>query len=138
MRMQINGDLIVSGTNRRLADLQDVDKKIEIVESGKNTNGEYIKLSDGRMYCFQSVEGRVDITTTWGSLFQSTVISTPNFPSQFIEVPYVVYTNHFAESVIAPDGLPTTAKPENVVLLRGTEGVDKDYKIDIFSMGRWK
>lgn len=58
-----------------------------IIESGSNANGEYIKFANGTMICQKSATTG-DITTAWGTLYQSNASSTGTFPAAFIDKPY--------------------------------------------------
>lgn len=60
------------------------------VESGSNTNGSYIKFSDGTMICRKYINfGKKAITTTWGSFYESEKITIGNYPEPFIEIPQI-------------------------------------------------
>ena len=135
----LTAENLLNDINITKEEIQNLKSEIsKIIESGDNENGSFIKYSNGIMICLQSIEGIVNISTAWGSLYQSGILKTPNFPEQFIDAPYVLLTNHNGESVIAPNGLSTNSKPEDVVLLRGTTSPDMRYKIDILSIGKWK
>ena len=60
-------DTLVSGQNIKTINNQSIlgEGNINdsaIVESGSNANGDYIKYSDGRMICYKTVTGKVQIT----------------------------------------------------------------------------
>lgn len=62
----------------------------EIIESGSNSNGEYIKFSDGTMICRKYINfGKKAITTTWGSFYESEKMTIGNYPEPFIEIPQI-------------------------------------------------
>ena len=62
----------------------------KIIESGSNSNGEYIKFSDGTMICRKYINfGKKAITTTWGSFYESEKMTIGNYPEPFIEIPQI-------------------------------------------------
>lgn len=76
-------DTPINASNLNL--LQDnVEDAIDgIIESGSNTNGNYIKYVDGTMICWgyfvqTFTEGQ------WGSLWEYSLASTVNFPAEFV------------------------------------------------------
>lgn len=62
-----------------------------VVDSGSNSNGTWVKWMDGTMLCYMNkVIGNVDITTSWGSMYEtSSQISLGDYPQSFIETPSV-------------------------------------------------
>ena len=58
-----------------------------IIESGSNANGEYVKFANGTMICQKSVTTN-NITTAWGTLYQSAASPVGTFPAAFIAKPY--------------------------------------------------
>lgn len=64
-----------------------------IIESGSNSNGSWVKFSDGTMMC-RGIVTTGDVTfTAWGSLYQYEVPSV-SFPSSFIDVPHIDFTSN--------------------------------------------
>ena len=62
----------------------------EIIESGSNSNGEYIKFSDGTMICRKYINfGQKAISNKWGSFYESEKITIGNYPEPFIEIPQI-------------------------------------------------
>lgn len=66
-------------------------KKINIVESGINNNGSWIKYKDGTMLCYGSRQfENINADTAWGALFECTnQVDFGNFPIAFKEEPQV-------------------------------------------------
>lgn len=61
-----------------------------IIESGSNTNGSYIKFSDGTMICRKYINfGEKAISNEWGSFYESEKMTIGNYPEPFIEVPQI-------------------------------------------------
>ena len=65
-----------------------------VVESGTNSNGNWIKYADGTMICIKKIKfTNVVINTAWGSVYETA--STFNFgdyAQEFIEIPNVSIT----------------------------------------------
>ena len=62
----------------------------KIIESGSNTNGSYIKFSDGTMICRKYINfGQKAISNKWGSFYESEKITIGNYPKPFIETPQI-------------------------------------------------
>lgn len=62
-----------------------------VVESGTNSNGTYVKYDDGRMECYKTVEGTVEITEQYYGYFYHTpdgkYFNLGDFAMPFIERP---------------------------------------------------
>lgn len=62
----------------------------QIIESGSNTNGSYIKFSDGTMICRKYINfGQKAISNEWGSFYESEKMTIGNYPKPFIEIPQI-------------------------------------------------
>ena len=62
----------------------------QIIESGSNTNGSYIKFSDGTMICRKYIDfGQKAISNEWGSFYESEKMTIGNYPEPFIEIPQI-------------------------------------------------
>lgn len=63
----------------------------EIVESGSNANGTYVKYSDGRMECYKTVAGTASITEKYYGYFYRTpdnkLFNLGDYAMPFIERP---------------------------------------------------
>lgn len=65
-----------------------------VVESGTNSNGDYIKYSDGTMICTKKITfTNVVINTAWGSVYESaSKLNFGDYAQEFIEIPNVSIT----------------------------------------------
>lgn len=62
----------------------------QIIESGSNSNGSYIKFSDGTMICRKYINfGQKAISNEWGSFYESEKMTIGNYPEPFIEIPQI-------------------------------------------------
>lgn len=61
-----------------------------IIESGSNSNGSYIKFSDGTMICRKYINfGEIEISNAWGSMYETSELSIGNYAQPFIEIPQI-------------------------------------------------
>lgn len=110
----------------------------KIVESGTNTNGTYVKYSNGTMICYNTVSHEnVSITSAWGVFYESTLLSLGDYAKPFTSVPTLVLTSHFPnfvekyanDSETSPGGFyackPKSASSENV-------------RVSYIAIGKWK
>lgn len=64
-----------------------------VVESGSNSNGNWIKYSDGTMICWGYYEKEnIAINRTFGSLYECQSFNLGNFPQNFAVIPRVTIT----------------------------------------------
>lgn len=71
-----------------------VDNKLaQIIQSGSNANGSYIKYSDGTMICYGSTSLNEVSVSDYYSFCKRTNSLTITFPMEFDEVPNVTITN---------------------------------------------
>lgn len=115
-----------------------------IVDSGSNANGSYIKYSDGTMMCYKEVTGTVDISTAWGSLYASSDVSLGTWPENFYAKPvvnaygqapsgtqYMLCTNATSDST-------STTNAGKVTLIRPNSRTGVAYTIYVTAIGKWK
>lgn len=86
-----------------------------MIESGSNSNGYYVRYSDGTQICWQNFnENNLAVTGVGGSLYRSATFTAPDFPVTFSATPTVVIRGNLATSSsawLAHSGVPTTTKP---------------------------
>lgn len=111
-----------------------------IVESGSNANGDYVKLGNGWMICFQFKNVNIAIATTEGSARVSDVMNWI-YPMSFMDRPVVLTGIHTSSSI------PFTSITKNI----GTSSVGIQFMYigstpyspftnssARFAIGRWK
>lgn len=60
----------------------------KIIESGSNSNGKYIKFSDGTMICRKKMDfGKKAVSNSWGSLYESDSLTIGDYAQPFVEIP---------------------------------------------------
>lgn len=116
-----------------------------IIESGSNSNGSWIKYSDGRMEITKRVSGTADITTAWGAIYTSDNISLGDYPMPFIERPIVNISSLTAtdsQYILTAINLSTNTDNSinigTICILRPNSRTGTPYMFDITATGRWK
>ena len=93
----IQGEVIQendTATTENVYSASAVDNKLaQIIQSGSNANGSYIKYSDGTMICYGSTSLNEVSVSDYYSFCKRTNSLTITFPMEFDEVPNVTITN---------------------------------------------
>ena len=108
------------------------------IESGSNTNGKYIKYSDGTMLCYGIVTGTSTLSDYWGQ-FERTQDIAISYPQTFVSTPTLNINNEGVDGgpvsvIIISNGASNCA----VQLLKANGSSDASYKIHYVAIGRWK
>ena len=114
-----------------------------IVESGENTNGQYVKFGDGTMICTKIMSGTADISEPWGQGYTTTANSAINlgeFAVEFTETPVtqVVVERAGSNLWLASNAFVSGKRAGLVSLLRFTPASGVGYTLHVFAIGRWK
>ena len=110
----------------------------QIIESGSNTNGSYIKFSDGTMICRKYINfGQKSISNTWGSFYESEKITIGNYPKPFIEIPqiFIMPLNTF---FIEKDSTSITKTSWGDFYATRPVSAIMYIPVDCFAIGKWK
>lgn len=129
----------ISATN--LNNLQDnVENAINgIIESGSNSNGSYIKFSDGTMICRKTMSyTNIAINNAWGSLYESnSSLNIGNYAMPFINVPEISITpcnpiiiEKFGDATASSFGTFFAVKPKTAE--------KETFTINCIAIGKWK
>lgn len=116
-----------------------------IIESGSNSKGSYVKYSDGTMIVArETYETTINVNISWGNIFVGGDYTEWEFPVPFINVPDLVLfdvnsttTNGCFKTSYEPTKI-TKNSIQNVYVGRGTSASDVAFKIHILAIGRWK
>ena len=116
-----------------------------IIESGSNSKGTWVKYSDGTMIVTrETYEITVNINVSWGNIFVGGDYTEWEFPVPFINVPDLVLfdinsttTNGCFKTSYEPTNI-TKNSIQNVYVGRGTSASNVAFKIHILAIGRWK
>lgn len=109
----------------------------EIIESDSNSNGNYIKYSDGTMICWKNLTTEMAINAAYGNLYQNSHVF--DFPQQFIETPVGV-CSMFQWGTGASWGC-VVAITTTQITCRGIDAISRDVgtcKISYIAIGKWK
>jgi hypothetical protein len=115
-----------------------------IVESGENTNGQYVKFGDGTMICTKIMSGTADISEPWGQGYTTGAdnkISLGEFAVEFTETPVtqVMVERTAAKNLWLASNVSVSGKRAGLVsLLRFTPASGVNYTLHVFAIGRWK
>jgi hypothetical protein len=113
-----------------------------IIESGSNSNGRYIKYEDGTMICSKIVTTSKTISTGWGNFYIHgySAIALGNYAQTFIETPMVTFTltsGNGAWAMCASTG--SASSFPSVTLVTGNAiTAENTFYINAMAIGRWK
>lgn len=117
-----------------------------IVESGSNQNGNYIKFSDGTLICYNRQQfNAINCSFGWGSLYTSN--SDPrsfnDFPVAFISPPTVSLKieNSSTDGWIfsrQSQGGATTTNVGGWQICRATTSSSMNVEVSYLAIGKWK
>lgn len=112
-----------------------------IVETGSNANGTYVKYSDGRMECYKTITVTgINITNKWVNLYENgSVISLGNFAQTFKERPTVSLSKSEGQGcwVQVHDNISTTSAGRCYVA-SATSRSNASLTFEIIAKGKWK
>lgn len=110
-----------------------------ILEKGSNSNGDYIKFSDGTMICTKVVNWKGNINTPWGVLYDSDVIEFGNYAMPFIETP-IITANQISSGGALIEAIFNSSKTSfgGCWLCRPTSITNITCSINLIAIGKWK
>lgn len=114
-----------------------------IVESGSNSNGNWIKYADGTMICTRSIDKEMSCNNSWGSLFYGYDSTVYNFAQEFITSPLLYlfayqrlqssfWLSNYYNTIITTTGF------HNYAIMRATSANNVAYTLNVLAIGRWK
>ena len=121
------------------SDINNINIKINnIVSSGSNANGNWIKFDNGTMICYKTVTASVAMTTAWGSLYEGKM-GLGSWAQTFISDPHVQVTNACPTGAFIEcyTTVPTTTSAGEIYLAR-VSSATYDVTIFVFAIGKWK
>lgn len=116
----------------------------DVVDSGTNSNGSWIKYDDGILICHNAQSFTVDIATQWGSIYTSEGSATGfnNFPVEFISAPTVTFGAKSTTAnfwMIKSASYPASkSNAGRIQLARPTSVSSVPVVLDYIAIGRWK
>ena len=113
-----------------------------IIESGSNDNGNWIKYSDGTMICTKKHTGTANVNVALGNIFYNGYYAMAgDLPQNFIEAPYYYATNVESEWEIwglQTKPVTTSKWATRVDLMSATSQSDKPITITMIAIGKLK
>ena len=112
-----------------------------IVESGSNANGNYIKYSDGTMICTKSYSGNINISAQLGNVYYTGIYAQAgDLPQTFTSV-YASLVNVINDYEIWSStsfSATTTKWPSRVNAYSAQVKNNVHIRIDMMVIGKWK
>lgn len=115
-----------------------------VIESGSNTNGNYVKYADGRMECWgKKTLNNIPITsTTQSGVYISSWQAGITYAKEFISVPDIqnIFVHHTATRIwLEPQiGALTKSSTSGYFLVSESSTTLSEVTIGYFAIGRWK
>lgn len=112
-----------------------------IVESGTNSDGNFVRWSDGTQICYKTIKIRTAITEAWGSIFCSPLIELGQWAKSFIKAPSVSATSGLSNYYTWLSNVAGTKAVDvgHLYLLRPDKASqENDYSISVVGFGKWK
>ena len=117
-----------------------------IIESGSNANGNWIKYSDGTMICTNRyfIQAQGNTTTESGALYVSNEIEGKTFPATFTSRPEIFFNFENAtwgdKNIISIKtiGYPTTSVAPSIQLVSTTSSTNTAINFEYLAIGKWK
>lgn len=116
-----------------------------IVQSGSNANGSYVKYADGTMMCYGTwVIGAVSASAQSGNVYKVLIEQRHNFPVSFVEKPTITFSAY--ENVEDWDMLLVVCPKKNSVTSQNFGSLNVisatqaaiNLAIDYIAIGKWK
>lgn len=113
-----------------------------VVESGSNSNGSYVKYSDGTMICYKTVEGTVDLTEQYYTYFYHTadskLFNLGDYAMPFIERPIcnITFIGGNAQWIGAIQNQSATHVGDLHIISVTSKKAGAYY--DVIAVGKWK
>lgn len=108
----------------------------QVVESGSNNNGTYIKFPDGTLICRGVLN--ISVTTSeWGSIYSYDWTGSILFPISFMDKPTITANSIQNAGAIAKI-VASTSAIVGLTITRGTSASNVNYPINYIAIGRWK
>lgn len=138
-----NLNTIQNNTNEALNNLEEqiqanTNDISTMIESGNDSNGEYIKFANGMLICSQKVTIPAFLQTQWGNVWDARFGELPKFAHKFISTPSVSMVSNnlgcFVEYVKS-----NNERIESGYICKPLQGMQtENYTFDVIAVGKWK
>ena len=112
----------------------------QIIESGSNDNGDWIKYADGTMICTQKISlSGLSLNQKWGVLYYN-VKDIPNYPQSFISPPTISYGSDGNNTFLIGNGSDSTNITLGAVLICAPDSriLNTHAILHVTATGKWK
>ena len=114
-----------------------------IIESGSNANGEWIKYANGKMICTRSIDVEMPCNKSWGTLFYGSDSNVYDFSQTFKTPPRLYlfafqrlnssfWLSNYYNTIITTTGF------YNYAIMRPTSADNVALTLNILAIGDWK
>ena len=114
----------------------------QVVESGSNANGNYVKYADGTMICYGEKSGETTWSDYWGFCKRSPDSANSalevTFPQTFISTPIIQLTGNHQGSIFAVNVFSVSTTTLKVVAFKPTSVSSTSYQYSWLAIGKWK
>lgn len=111
-----------------------------IVESGENDNGSWVKYYDGTLICQGSRTFNININKAWGAVYETTdIYDFGQFPIQFVDIPEGVYLTQKTGLTCFSEKIQNTTKANigSTWFTRPTT-MEDEATWSFLAIGKWK
>lgn len=112
-----------------------------VVESGSNTNGNYVKYADGTMICTKKIVTQQQINVAFGNLYEtSNTVNFGNYAMPFKSVPDTILATSLGRSCLL-EGIQdysNTSFGRTWLMRPSADASVNEYIISLLAIGKWK
>ena len=109
-----------------------------VVESGTNSNGNWIKYADGTMMCWKTYSFTANFNTAWGPVYECPEQNFGATAQTFISVPTIFGNNgNGAHAILEGISGTTVNSFGKCILFRPVSG-GANVKINLLAIGKWR
>ena len=111
----------------------------KIIESGNNSNGEWVKFENGTMICTKTINANLTANSPWGAFFESEGVNLGVSPQVFVDTPKLFLNPSGRYCIIeAPQGTTTSNFGSTWIARPVKDTTVQLYTINILAIGWWK
>lgn len=138
---QVTDPILLDSTGQSiLAKLGDINTSIQgLADIGSNENGVYAKFTNGLMICYKKKDASVSFSS-WGNMYESSVISLGDFAEVFSELPVVMATLNNSQSAAWCGTLANITESSNGTMrvYRPNNPGTISVTVGLLAVGRWQ
>lgn len=109
-----------------------------IYDSGSNSNGSYIRYTDGTMICYINKAFLVDTNIAWGNVYESVNVQLGSFPQPFVEKPVVTVSCVGGTTVWVEALNATRTSLGSSWFMRPVSTKNVSTELSFIAIGKWK